>query len=416
MRELIDKIKKKGFFHIFGSSVINKIIQFCSGIFLVRLLSKSEFGSYSYAQNIMYIFLLFNGLGVLFALLQYGSEDTKKKNYYYKYALRIGLLFNVFLSVSIVIYTVFIDFPNTQSKIALLLMAFMPFNIFLFEYIQNYLRTSLLNVEFSRISTINTFFIFSFSVLGAVFFGVFGVIIANYLAYFGSIIFGFITIKKRIAMQSLTNEYISKVEKKGFMEYSIVSMLNNVISQVVYFIDIFLIGIMIKNTSVIAVYKTATLIPFALNFIPISAMTFIYPYFAKNRENKHWVNQNLKKIQRIMFIINFCIVTFLIIFAPLIINILFGKNYSESIVLFRILCFGYLIAGTFRIPAGNILSMLREVKFLFIANIIIGILNILLDLILISKYSALGAAISTVSTILISSIIYNIYLNMKVSR
>lgn len=46
----------------------------------MRLLTQSEFGNYSYAQNILNIFLIFNGLGVLYALLQFGSEsDTNSK-------------------------------------------------------------------------------------------------------------------------------------------------------------------------------------------------------------------------------------------------------------------------------------------------------------------------------------------------
>ena len=40
----IKQLYSKGFFHIIGSSILNKIMQFCSGIFIVRVLSKEEFG------------------------------------------------------------------------------------------------------------------------------------------------------------------------------------------------------------------------------------------------------------------------------------------------------------------------------------------------------------------------------------
>lgn len=82
MKNKIDFLVKKGFFYIFSSNVVNKIIQFASGIFLVRLLSKEEFGIYSYAQNILSFFLLFSGLGVTSGMLQYISEtsEDKKKN------------------------------------------------------------------------------------------------------------------------------------------------------------------------------------------------------------------------------------------------------------------------------------------------------------------------------------------------
>lgn len=53
MENLRNKLFKTGFFHIFGSSVINKIVTFASGIILVRILSKEEYGVYTYAENLL---------------------------------------------------------------------------------------------------------------------------------------------------------------------------------------------------------------------------------------------------------------------------------------------------------------------------------------------------------------------------
>ena len=54
-----ESLKTTGFFHIFGSSVINKIIAFLSNIIIVRIISKAQFGEYSYALNIVSFVLLF---------------------------------------------------------------------------------------------------------------------------------------------------------------------------------------------------------------------------------------------------------------------------------------------------------------------------------------------------------------------
>ena len=61
---------RTGFFHIFGSSVINKIIAFMSSIVLVRILTKQEYGVFTYAWNIYSIVLLFNGMGTDSGVLQ----------------------------------------------------------------------------------------------------------------------------------------------------------------------------------------------------------------------------------------------------------------------------------------------------------------------------------------------------------
>ena len=54
-QKIIDKIQslhKKGFFYIFGSGVLNKIIGFMSSAILVRIITKEEYGVFTYAWNI----------------------------------------------------------------------------------------------------------------------------------------------------------------------------------------------------------------------------------------------------------------------------------------------------------------------------------------------------------------------------
>ena len=72
--------------------------------------------------------------------------------------------------------------------------------------------------------------------------------------------------------------------------------------------------------------------------------------------------------------------------------------------------FGYIVAGSFRAPAGNILASIKKVKVNFYNAIITGIANIILDVILIYKYGSNGAAVATVLVFIITSIISNTYL------
>ncbi|MED3711653.1 oligosaccharide flippase family protein [Peribacillus frigoritolerans] len=411
MKELINKIIKKGFIHIFGSNVINKIVQFCSSIFLVRLLMKEDFGNYSYAQNILNIFMLFNGMGILFALLQFGSEspNKEKRNSYFKYSFKIGLRFNIFISIVLILYSFFILKENIMASNLLTLMFLMPVFLFVFEYIQIYFRTNLMNIEFSKLSTYNTLAIFILSVFGAVLLGVIGVVIGVYIAYFTSMLIGFYLLKKDKFFEKRSTS-LTTTEKKELTNYSIISVSNNVISQITYLIDIFLIGLLIKDPNTVAIYKAATLIPFALNFIPLSIMTFVYPYFAKNRENVKWLIKTYKILVKYLLLINIFITIILITFAPLIIKLLFGEEYLEGVLVFRLLSLGFFFASTFRIPAGNVLAMVKQVKILFTINIIVGVTNIILDFIMIKYYSMIGAAFTTVLIIGISALSYNVVL------
>ena len=118
--------------------------------------------------------------------------------------------------------------------------------------------------------------------------------------------------------------------------------------------------------------------------------------------------------------INLIISLGLIIFAPYIIGILFGQEYLNSIFTFRILALAYFVAGTFRIPIGNILATMRKLKFNFCNSLISGALNVFLDIWFVKKWGMEGAAIATLSIIVFSSIISMTYifyiLNNKTSN
>ena len=409
MGNLIEKIKQKGFFHIFGANVINKIVQFCSGIFLVRILTKSDYGSYVYAQNILYIIMLLSGLGTSYALTQYGSESNhiEERNSYFKYAIKIAIPFNIVLCLFIIIYSTYSMKNGNTNIYLLLLMCLMPLFMYFFDFIQVYLRTNLLNINFSKLTSLNTFFIFIFSILGAYFFNVIGVVLGTYIAYAISLLVGFIFIKDLINQKY---QKLDKVRRSQFFKYSFNSLLNNGVSQTIYLIDVFLIGLLIFDPNILASYKTATLIPIAMNFIPASIMLFIYPYFAKNQNDKKWIFNNYRKIVLFLLTFNFIVVLILQLIAPFLFKIIFGEQYLNGVEFFRILLIGYFIDSTFRITAGNILAMLKKVKTLIVINCIAGICNVMLDLILIKKFSAIGAAYTNVSIILLTAVLYTFFL------
>jgi O-antigen/teichoic acid export membrane protein len=211
-------------------------------------------------------------------------------------------------------------------------------------------------------------------------------------------------------------DYPKLKEKKDFLKYSVVCCFTNAMSQILYMMDTFFVGIIIKDSSVVASYSAAAQIPFNLTFIPMSIMIFAYPYFARHWNDKKWIKDKYKMLIKYLFIFNLIITIILIVFAPYIINIVFTRKYSDAVTNFRILSIGYLVAGTFRTPSGNILASMKLVKVNFYNSMITGIANIVLNVILINRLGSLGASLATVSVYIISSILYNIYLRRYINN
>lgn len=420
IKKQFQSLKKKGFFYIFGLNVFNKIIQFCSGIFIVRLLSKEEYGLFSYIMNIFSLYIIINGAGSTTGLLQFGSEaDNNEKRYtLFYYALKRGLKYSLITGVILYLSGLFLPFKFQSAGEYISLMFFYPPLIFLLELIQVMFRASLENKKYSFCSGISSASLLFFTMLGAYLFKIRGIILFRYITYALLVFFSFILFhtSKKKKKNTINIPGLSKEQKSKFNTFSWISTGSNAISQLLYLIDVFLIGIIIGNEEVIASYKVATTIPFALNFIPLSIMTFVYPYFARKYSDKKWMKKSYYKLTLFLACTNLLITSVLFIYAPFVIELIFENQYMDSVRLFRILIIGYFIVGTFRIPAGNTLASMRKVKINLYMSLFAGIFNIIFDIIMIRRYGSTGAAISTLSVFVLTSVIYSVYLQTQLQK
>lgn len=404
----IKNLYQKGFFHILTSSILNKIMIFCSGMFIVRFLTKNDFGIYSYVQNLLSFFLLLNGFGINGGFIQYGSKENEKiKEGLSIYCLKYGFSINVFLSAIIILYSYFGDFKIEEARIIFRLMAFLPNFTFLIELLQIDLRVNLKNKEMSVLLNLNTFFNLIGMVLGAKLSGLYGMILGKYI---GNIMTLVLYSKSYYKILLRNDKLINFKLKQRVKKFSKINMLNNGISQFLYLMDIFFIGLILKDKNIIASYKTATLIPFALNFIPLSVITYLYPYLVKKSNDTLGLKKYVKDLLKYLGIVNFLIVVCGIILSEYIIIYIFGREYVDSIIYFKLLMIGYFFIGTFRIPFINILTAIGKLKYNLFITILSGVLNIVLNIILIKKYGSMGAVITTLSVFIFSSIISGIFL------
>ncbi|MGL4624112.1 MAG: oligosaccharide flippase family protein [Culicoidibacterales bacterium] len=416
MKQQLHKLIETGFFHVFGSNVLNKIMQFASGIFIVRILSQAEYGTFTYAQNIIAFFLLLNGFGIMQGLLQFGSkaETVGERDQYLKYALKISFVATLVLMLGIAAYYVLGDFISEKAKFVFLLMIFSPAMLLLNDCIQIKNRIDLNNQRMAKFSNLNTFTNLAGMMIGGYFYGAIGIVIGKYIGNLISVAFFYKSVTYVLwKWHKIPN--IDKLQRKEMRNFSLIAMMNNSVAELLYLIDVFLIGLLLVNDVIIAQYKTATLIPTALSFIPMSLMIYVYPYFARNSADKEWVYTKYKQMLLGLGAINFLISAGLIVLAEPLVVILFGEQYREIIPLFQVLAIGYFFAGTFRIPSGNILASIGEIKYNFYTSIISGAINIILSIALINLMGPMGAAIATVSVFIVAGFMGNWIIFRKIN-
>ncbi len=412
MKDIVRSLSSKGFMHIFSASLINKIVSFGTSFIVVRILSKEAYGAWAYAMNILNFFLLVEGLGVVPGLLQYASlsNTRNEKTSFLKLAFLIGLVSNLIVAIGILLFTCYFELPIKGSAEILRMLSFFPVISIMVNIFQVFLRADFRHKSFSYLTVFNTVVFMICVIVGGLLYEVKGMVFGKYISVILSIFISIFILRDYLTLLKAKLPDLHII--KEFLVFSLISVFNNAVSSILYLLDTFLIGLMIKSETIIASYKTATLIPFALNFIPSAIMTFAYPYFAKNFNNKDYIKKNYRLILKYSFIMNSIISSLLIIFAPFVIPTIFGDQYIDSLVPFRILSFGFLIAGTFRIPAGNILASLKKIKVNFYCTLLSGVLNIILDIFFIRHFGSTGAAVATVIIFIFSSMISNIALKL----
>ena len=159
-------------------------------------------------------------------------------------------------------------------------------------------------------------------------------------------------------------------------------------------IDQVMIKNMLGNESA-GIYAVAVKLSEFWYFIPSLICVSVFPAIINAKKiSKELYNKRLKKLYSTMFWISFSIAVGTTIFAYLIIHILFGNQYLDSVTTLRI----YVWAGiAVSLSAGLSQYLVAEnyTKIAAVSTIVGAVANILLNIILIPKYGIEGAAFAT---------------------
>ena len=284
-------------------------------------------------------------------------------------------------------------------------MSFIPVVNIAYEFATIYYRCQSDNKNYALLFLVSAGLTFIFSICGSLLFGIWGMIISNYLTPIFTFLFA--TIKKGYKYTISLN--IKKSDKKDLWKLAITSMTINAITNTMYLIDISMIGMYLKDETQIATYKVATTIPTALVFLSSTIVAYVYPYFAEHINDMTWTKKMSKKLVIYNSMLFGTIAVILFVFANPIVQIVFGKQYSDVVGVFRILSISFFFQCSFRIVFGNLLVAQRKLKFNLIESILSGVVNIIGDYFFIQKYQAVGIAMSTLSVMIFSSFIVTIY-------
>ena len=357
----------------------------------LKLISNEELGVVLFSYNIVVFLIPISGFGLNQGLLRYGAlfKEKEEKNSLFLYVLKKGLLASGVLIVLIIISSFFISFKFENTQLYVITLSFIILPGFLFEIIRVQFRLQHNNKSYAYTELTHSITLLVSVFLLSYFFQEIGYTIALLLT---PLISSFLFIKK------LNIDFTSKIRLSitnfSFWKYGFFASLSNVLTQLLYAVDILLIGHLLEDTEMVTNYRYISLIPFSLLFLPRVFITTDFVTFTEKIHQKDYINRYIKNYMLFFGVVSILLLLFSYFFAEQILYI-FGVEYMDYADSFLILIMGIVGIYIFRGLFGNLLSSIGKIELNYYIISIAIVINVISNYYLIPLYGIKGAAITS---------------------
>jgi O-antigen/teichoic acid export membrane protein len=360
MINFITNFFKQSGIWVASSFFVSKISAFLLTIFMARILSQSDFGWVMYGLNYLGFFIPFIGLGSSHGTLRFAAiaQDKLEKEKVIQYSFSYGLLLN-FLVNLIMLVLAFVIFGKGNQLLIVSVFSVRLFGFFLLDQAKAEIRGRHNNKKFGQLDLIFNLISLLSAVLFSYFFGVNGYIFSLCLSPFVVLLF------HRFKF-SFSKKIFADFTQKEFWRFSISMALTNQISELIFLLDVFFIGIFLNNTAV-AQYRIYSVIPFNLFFLSALFFQTAYPKLCENHQNNKFQLDFLYNFWKLMLPISILILVFGFSFSEFILKF-FGGDYYKNTTVFRVLLVAAVGVLFLRTPFGYLLSSKGKSNYNLIAS------------------------------------------------
>lgn len=396
MIRLINEFKNKEGIFVLIASLFTKVCSFLVSLILIRILSPDEFGTLSYVLSALAFFIPFSGGGIQYSFMRFAPmiASPNEREGLFKHTFYRGLLYSGLMALFMFLLMPWLNdaLGNTSNHFYWLIIYL--FSFFVIELVKTRYRVNNQNRKFASLDAYTSGVILLLGCSLAYFYGA--------LAY----LIVLVTVPMLIGLFHIkfNNTVAPKIPAK-YYSYGMWVGVGAIASQLMYSLDVFLVGKLIQDSTQVAIYRSASIIPIALFFIPNSYITTHYADIAKNSHDKTYLIRFAKDYIKLFSVLILVLATSLYFLSDLIITVLFGQEYIEASSIFQILILGMVGAFILRIPFGNLLAAVGKSNWNAVVAFTILVLNGVLNYYAINAWGIVGAAIVTSALLWISGII-----------
>ncbi|MFP4524524.1 MAG: flippase [Candidatus Woesearchaeota archaeon] len=374
-----------------ASKVVESLISYVIVVLISRYLGAEGLGQYSFIFSFVGLFFVFSHMGLTAVLVKVLSKDYSKADKYVSTVYRLRLL--LALAV-LVVYAGSLVFVSKEGLMAALLLAGGS-HLFgsLFGVSQAVLR---INHEGKRLALVNIVERIV-ALVGAL---VVLPLTQNLTLFVGVLVFG--KFLQLVFGYVHSNRFYKEV---GYLEWGLSKslirqgwpfLLVGFFSIIYVRLDTVMLSFM-KSDVVVGWYQAGYKFITLVNFLPVMLMMFGFPLFSRFlEENKQKARDLLEKLFKVAFFIMFPLITGVWLVGGQVLELIYSFDASEAFLAFKILIIAELFVFLTTI-SGFFIASDNQKRFAKIAGIGAGV-NVVLNLLLIPKFSLYGAGVATLVT------------------
>ncbi|PIW94725.1 MAG: hypothetical protein COZ85_03680 [Candidatus Moranbacteria bacterium CG_4_8_14_3_um_filter_34_16] len=375
------------------SKILTIVLALASLSLITRYLGKEGFGDYATALAFLSFFSALADLGLNSSLTREISRpNASEKDIVSKiFSLRIVVSLLILLLAPFFVFL----FPySLEVKKAIVLVAISFFFSSSYQVLNGIFQKKLVMDKVALVEFLGKILQFLVIFVAVKFQMGFLWVVSSLLFY---MIFNFIGVFWWSRKYLIFNFKIDWEYWKKFLKESYPIGISALVVFIYFKLDTILLSLL-KTNSDVGIYNVAYKVIENITFFPAMIIGLVFPIFSQTifsqKERFFEVSNNIYKV---FWIIVIPLLVGTIFFSKQIIYFIGGPNFSQSVLVLRILIFALALIffGNFFnsiLIAGN-----KQNKLLKILSLV-AIFNILLNLILIPKFSYLGAAFSSVFT------------------
>ena len=407
MKAIIEKIKKNGLItnsiYGIGSKMVAMLLYMIADILIVRYLTYQLYGEWTYYYAIAAILFVVGRLGINSATQVFvaGSKTAEEKKGYIGVGLAvrfvISMAVGLFLLILMPNIAVFMGYPEKYAELRSMFF-WLPLLIFGNSVVDFFKCLYVGTVEFQKVFWLTVLEYLGILLCGvgaiAVTGSIQGLNIGYVVSYFLVSVSGYRMLKPEWKHLEFRKVYADREKIQKLVRYAVAAFFAGLISILLMDMDTFMLGLLSEpgESGVYSIGKS--LLTKATNLSVAVASSTMTAFALVTKENVESKQKLFRRLNQWNLLAIGCVCAGCLILGRFLIVLLYGAEYTVSVRVMYTLLPYYALFSMSVFPATYLNYQYLALKCLSY-NAIMFFCNLILNLLLIPKYGAMGAAVAT---------------------